>query len=146
LRDLVEMQSQQFFSSDGRGLYSVGLVLRNSKNQNIRYFNFYCVSFCSSLFYLKNITNTVFYLQLLHPYKSWTGIAGRRGLACMPLLDLQSVDLMHVLFSLQGYSWSGKVQEFNSKLYQRLFSLNKSVSLPHVKYNSPDILSHLLLF
>lgn len=25
-------------------------------------------------------------------------------------------------FSFQGYSWSGKIQEFNSKLYQRLFS------------------------
>ena len=142
----------------------VGLALRNSENQNIRYFNFCCVSSSSLLFYLKSIsntvfylksiTNTVFYLQLLHPYKSGRGnpyksgrgIAGRRDLACMPLWDLHTVDLMHVLFSLQGYSWSGKVQEFNSKLYQRLFSLNKSVSLPHVKYNSLDILSHLLLF
>ena len=125
----------------------VGLELRNSKNQNIRYFDFCCVSFISSLFYLKSITNIVFYLQLLHPYKSGRGnpyksgrgIAGRRDLACMPLWDLHTVDLMHVLFSLQGYSWSGKVQEYNSKLYQRLFSLITSVSLSHVKYNSPDI-------
>ena len=40
--------------------HGIWFVLRNLENQNIRYFDLYCVCFSSSLFYLKNITNTFF--------------------------------------------------------------------------------------
>jgi hypothetical protein len=48
---------------------------------------------------------------------------------------------MHVLFSLQGYSWSGKAHEFNSKLYQMHIISNNGWELLSIKDYGHKLLS-----